>query len=266
MDWSSRSISTKQVNINQLQWPFRAQNCPDLQGKPKIFFIQQGQPPPTQKIKSENEDMTVDETISAESRPEHPSSQQKIQLAEKSIYLMLVLIALYFNIFICFNLSVVGPENEGMTMETISVKPRFSDVFLLLGNSYVYDNGTKFVQHLCHHLRFVNGVKATGRRDLHEAIHEMMQEISKEILYGHCNANESPIYQSTAAGKKFGFQVVTPEVHYCTQIHYYANGCKDADYLEEFINEKMKNLMKPKFEFHPKDKKYFTYLTIYGQN
>ena len=31
-----------QVNINQLQWPFRAQNCPDLQDKPKIFFIQQG--------------------------------------------------------------------------------------------------------------------------------------------------------------------------------------------------------------------------------
>ena len=32
----------EQVNINQLQWPFRAQNCPDLKGKPKMFFIQQG--------------------------------------------------------------------------------------------------------------------------------------------------------------------------------------------------------------------------------
>ena len=150
-------------------------------------------------------------------------------------------------------------------MQLISIKPRYADVFLLLGNSHVYPNGTKFVQNLCHHLRC--GLKATETRDLHEAVHEMMQEISKEILSGSCDDNESPIYQSTAAGKKFGFQVVPPaecftSVHYCTQIQYYAIDCKDAEYLKEFIT-KMKNPNKPKFEFHQlNDKKYFTYLTI----
>ena len=142
-------------------------------------------------------------------------------------------------------------------MQLISIKPRYADVFLLLGNSHVYPNGTKFVQNLCHHLRC--GLKATETRDLHEAVHEMMQEMSKEILSGSCNDNESPIYQSTAAGKKFGFQVVTPAECF-TSIRYYAIDCKDAEYLKEFIHEKTKNL---NFVFYPYDRKYFTCLTIW---
>ena len=132
-------------------------------------------------------------------------------------------------------------------MQLISIKPRYADVFLLLGNSYVHDNGTKFVQNLCHHLRHVDGTKPTETRDLDEAVHEMTQEISKEILSGSCDDNESPIYQSTAAGKKFEFQVVPP-AYRCTQIHYYVNNnCEEPEYLKEFI-AKMKNYLK--FTFH----------------
>ena len=39
----------EQVNVSELQWAFCCQNCPDLQNKPKLFFIQ-GHPPSQKRV------------------------------------------------------------------------------------------------------------------------------------------------------------------------------------------------------------------------
>ena len=44
-------VDLESVNVSELQWAFSRENCPDLQDKPKIFFIQACQGNKKQNLK-----------------------------------------------------------------------------------------------------------------------------------------------------------------------------------------------------------------------
>ena len=54
-------IDGKPVNVSELQWAFSSEKCPDLQDKPKIFFIQACQGIKTQNLmeRSKGEELLV---------------------------------------------------------------------------------------------------------------------------------------------------------------------------------------------------------------
>ena len=125
------------------------------------------------------------------------------------------------------------------------MKAQFSDVVTMWATivdyaSYVYpDSGSTFIQSLCYHL--VNsqvGTRITGGdriRGLHNAHLAITQEVSSQPIFyeveiwneksgkiegRYLTVNQTPLYQSTACGKKVGFQVVAKE-NRCKQIDYY---------------------------------------------
>ena len=131
-------------------------------------------------------------------------------------------------------------------------KAQFSDVVTMWATivdyeSYVYpDSGSTFIQSLCYHLVVSQGGTSGDRmRDLHDAHLAITQEVSSQPIWANQSdpvwilnprdntyrqfyineyVNQTPLYMSTACGKKVGFKVV-PENDRCKQIHYYGRFC-----------------------------------------
>ena len=130
------------------------------------------------------------------------------------------------------------------------MKAQFSDVVTMWATivdyqSFVHpDFGSSFIQSLCYHLvDSQGGTRITGGdriRDLHDAHLAITQEVSSQPIYvgsrlvrefdletgqiyeynKYEHVNQTPLYMSTACGKKVGFQVVKEKR--CKQIDCYA--------------------------------------------
>ena len=101
--------------------------------------------------------------------------------------------------------------------------------------SYVYPTGSSFIQSLCSHLiNSQGGIPITGGaeiRDLYEAHLAITQDVCGQQIclaipcgrnnWVNIGVNQTPIYLSTACGKKTGFQIVS-QVDRCKDIRYYA--------------------------------------------
>lgn len=147
-----------------------------------------------------------------------------------------------------------------------NVTPPISNAVLLLGSSTVDPYvGTKFVQNLCFHLRFVDKVRVKGMRDLYEAHFDFTQETAKELFLITKGPvilnNEIPLYLSTVVcDKTVGFQIVTPEKR-CKCIYYYytKSNKTNGQYLEKYCNT-MKT--KPTFIYQQIISKYAFFVTF----
>ena len=138
---------------------------------------------------------------------------------------------------------------EPIPLKTVNIKAKFSDVVTMWATivdyvSFVYpDNGSTFIQSLCYQLiNSQGGIPITGGaeiRDLYEAHLAINQEVCAQPIYirqagymfnpetqkfffkeAEC-ANQTPIYMSTACGKKVAFQIVSQDKR-CKEIRYYA--------------------------------------------
>ena len=144
-----------------------------------------------------------------------------------------------------------------------------SNAVLLLGSSTVDPYvGTKFVQNLCYHLRFVDRVRVKGMRDLYEAHFDFVQEMAKELFFnnqvpGSDGRNEIPLFLSTVVcDKKVGFQIVAPEKR-CKCIYYYyttESNKTNGQYLENYCKT-LKT--EPTFTYQRIIIKYAFWLNIY---
>ena len=141
-------------------------------------------------------------------------------------------------------------------------KAPFSDVVTMWAtivdySSYVFDNdGSTFIQSLCYHLVVSQG----GRRitggdsyhDLDAAFVAITQDVSSQpIRVGPTwkwnertwewkeveeRVNQTPIYQSTACGKKVGFKVVAKEKR-CKQILHYRFAKEIAGFATDIVGD-----------------------------
>ena len=144
-----------------------------------------------------------------------------------------------------------------------------SNAVLLLGSSTVDPYvGTKFVQNLCYHLRFVDRVRVKGMRDLYEAHFDFVQETAKELFFnnqvpGSDGRNEIPLFLSTVVcDKKVGFQIVEPEKR-CKCIYYHyttESNTTNGQYLENYCKT-LKT--EPTFTYQQIIIKYAFWLNIY---
>ena len=144
----------------------------------------------------------------------------------------------------------MGETGKKSNRPTTAMKAQFSDVVTMWATivdyeSYVYPNtGSTFIQSLSYHLvNSQGGTRITGGdriRDLHDAHLAITQEVSSQPIYvgsrlvrefdletgqiyeynKYEHVNQTPLYMSTACGKKVGFQVVKEKR--CKQIDCYA--------------------------------------------
>ena len=139
----------------------------------------------------------------------------------------------------------MGETGKKSNRPTTAMKAQFSDVVTMWATivdyeSYVYPNtGSSFIQSLSYHLvNSQGGTRMTGGdriRDLHDAHLAITQEVSSQPIFANVkienkksgeweykclSVNQTPLYQSTACGKKVGFQIVAEEER-CNRIDYY---------------------------------------------
>jgi len=213
-------IDGKAVNIKDLQLAFSAEQCPELYGKPKVFFIH--------KHLQHQADQTITADLVAAQHEKEPKNGDDNCAGRPTA---------------AVHHSTKHPQSS---RTPINVTPPLSDVIQLLCQGIVYSEyGTKFVQGLCFHLRCVNLAKFNSLRDIYGAYLALLQQTAKEMLTAHncLGLNVSPLYLSTLSSNMIvGFKTV-PLKDRCTQIYFYGNNsASNYQDLAKFITEKIKGI------------------------